>query len=88
MAKLNRKYILFIIIWLGVLDYLILSKSVFKNYLLAQLSEPFGSLLTGRVIGSGPGGNPLLVLILANVIIAILFYMTFVKLEGSKKTRN
>lgn len=88
MQKGRVKFILFIILWLSILDYLILTKSRLNFSLLNKLSEPFYMLFTGYTITNGQSSNNLFTLILINIIIALLFSMTYMKLEAQYQKKG
>lgn len=55
--------------------------------MLSDLSGPVSKILTGSVVGSG-SGNPFIVLIILNVIIAVLFSISYFNWEAKKKRVN
>jgi len=85
MQKNRRNFLIFIVVWLGVLDYLIITRSTINSPLLSSLSKPFYRLFTGNVTGSVINGNHLFSLIIINVVVVILFYMTYIRIRAKKK---
>ena len=85
MQKYKRRFVFFIIIWIGVLDYLILTRSTINSPFLSSISEPFTKLFTGSVTGAAIGMNHVFTLIIINVVVALLFYMSYIRWEENKK---
>lgn len=76
------RFWMLVVLWLFALDYLVLTKSVADNRVLNVISLPFSNLITGRVAGGVTSSNPLVILIVVNITIALLFYMSYVNWEA------
>lgn len=85
MKNSKRNFIIFIILWLGVLDYLILTKSTINSPLLSSLSQPFYRLFTGNVAGATLGTSHVFSLIIINILVGILFYMSYARQYAKNK---
>lgn len=84
MREYKKRFYIFVIIWLLVLDYLILAEKPIMNYSsLNAILKPFASLID--IIAGLVKGNFLITLIIVNVVVALLFYKSYLNWEAKNK---